>query len=925
MGLFDRKKKKETKPVMPSTSESGVSGDAVISSFDNELQRQDKIRIKDYRNMRDTDATVDSLYNIVTLPILSATFGVKPSEDDVDGEQAKFIERALFELPHKGGMDIPFSLILEQMLHALIDGFEVFERVYKYDEQTGKIVIKKMALRDAETVKIMINDKNSYGGVHQRASFGEKQVDVDIPADRTFLFTYSKADDNYYGRSAFKSCWRNWDKKQKLEYLDSISIQNSAIKPKILRRIGEAALKSNGDTKKALRALALLGQRHPTASIPLGFEVDELQGGDNSNVNEAIERQNSEMARSFLASFSLLGTQGSSNVGSYSLSSDQSSLFMIALKGTMKLIVDHINQYWIADLIDLNYPVGQRHYPTFYFDDLTDQNTELLRSAFTKLIEKDHLSADIVAGIEDKVATQLEIERTDERVEETTPPEPPEEPQEPTDDVDTNSDDEPPETPPEAPTKEEVKEDKEDKGNSAGKFRRELYDCERKIHFESIDRQSTKVKEDFEKKATELLGIYLGKVARQPEQPIKLPDEYVSLVRKTYKQAYNFGKLGASNEEEVKAPKTTELEKQHVDQYVDFIVKKQTQSIEDMIAEQKMKLPVTEEKVVRAEGKSDLLKNMIIGAALSLIPTMVSGTSGTIFSQGMNAGRNDVYATLDAELKALDDEAVATYMWTALLEHTCATCMAMDGATYTSEEKNSLEIQPGHVHINCNCFWVRMSGKGTPKATGPKSDVSKINTIQTVQRPELEKMGLVKNGETKANALRRATYNNQDNGNTIAEVSDNIRGQKIESLAVFDNKGQKIVDYSSGEAAAVSINNIDDFYKYLSDNKASIMIHNHPRGSSFSDTDIINAGPYDEIRIVSTSGDYSLKVGKSGWPDAAQLQQFYDSAYNKYNQQALAKINNGKMKGDSVAARWVLDHTVADVAKRFDLTYNKTK
>lgn len=909
-------KEKEEPQLAPKMgTESGVAGDEVFGTLHGELERSDNLTIKDYRKMRDTDGTVESLYNIVTRPILGTTFGVKAHEDDVNEEQAEFIRRSLFEQPYLGGMDVPFGLVLEQMLHALIDGFEVFERVYKMTDD-GKITLKKLALRDATTVKIKVDKTGGYDGIHQEATFGNNRVNIDIPAYKTFLFTYSKADNQWYGRSAFKSCWRNWDKKQKLEYLDSISIQNSAVKPKILKRIADGVVKGDDDRRKALKALSELGKLKPAASIPYGFDVTELQGGDNSHINESIERQNSEMARSFMATFSLLGSQGSRSVGSYALSADQSDLFMIALKGIMGLIADHINQYWIADLIDLNYPVGQRYYPEFYFDDLTESNMDFLKNAFAKLIEKDKLSDATVKGLEEKIISKFEIET----VEVT------DEPENDTDgDTDgTNGGEDEPE-PPITPEAQECHcHEEEENGVTADKFpKRSLYDGEDKVNYDKIQKQADKVEANFKAKAEKMLTDYIEVVANNPDKKVELPKEYVDLVRSTYKSSYNYGKMTASDEEGQKAPKTPENEAKHTEMYVDYIVKKQTESIENLIAEQRMMIPLSAEEMIA--GELGTLGKLILAAAGPLITQMATGTAGTIFSTGMNAGRADAYAVFD-------EEENATYMWSAYMENTCAICSDLDGSTYTKKQADALRYQPGSVHNNCHCIWVRLTGENKPKATGLPDNFETVDMFQTTTKAELIDQGLLKDGETKANALRRAQFNEGDNGNTLTNVERNIHSKDTEYLAAFDDKGNKLADFTSGMKAEVDLS--DDLVKYLQDNGVAVITHNHPGNSALSYADISLADGMDleEIRAVSRKYVYSLKPGADGWPKIEGSQDqfgelfknnYLDPATDEFNilvksDKKLAKLN------DEEAWEWITDRAVRYYADDYNLIYKRT-
>lgn len=935
-------------------NEVGVAGDAVFSTFTNEVERADKIKIKDYRKMRDTDATVESLYNIVTRPILATTFGVKADPDDLDEEQAEFIRNCLFSQPYQGGMETPFSIVLEQMLHAVMDGFEVFERVYRYDEKSGKLVLRKLALRDAATVTLKADEHGSYDGFRQQATFGARTVDVSLPAYKTFLFTYGKADNALYGRSAFKSSYGNWDKKRKIEYLDSMALQNSAVRPKLLQRISDAMVnnKDGDDRRKALKVLSKLGLYKSVAAIPNGFEVTELEGGNDEGMHQSIERQNSEMARAFLASFSLLGSQGSSSRGSYSLSADQSDIFMLSLKGVMNLVVDHINQYWIADLIDLNYPVGQRHYPEFYFDDLTDESLDFLKSIFTKLIEKDKISDSVVQGIEEQIKSRFEIQDDEERDLATS-----DDDKRNDDETGGNSDDtgsdgggnlSPTGQNPDNSTSVEndlsghlpdkvenksvvfkktaEKSNKEESGSNAGKFRREMTEYEQKVNWDSIQKQGDKIESDFEKAATPLLEDYIKEVAKNPDAEIKLPEEYVKLLSATYQKAYNYGKMAASDEEGQKAPKTKKQEAAHMAKFVDFIVEKQTNDIKSLIAEQKMKTPVeTDETTAVRSVVGDMLKGLITGAGLKWVTQAVAGTMDTIFGYGMNAGRSDAYTVFDEK-----EEAV--YMWSALMENTCAECESLDGSVFSSEEKNTSEYQPGEMHHHCHCLWVRITGDKKPKPTGFPENFAALMHISGTRKADLEAEGIVKDGETKKNAELRAKYSQYDHGDTLEAVEDGIRGESVEYLAAFDENGNKLCEVS--DLAKASVELPPELLEYLEKNGVSIVTHNHPGNNSlsFPDIHVATTLDLDEMRAASSLYDYSIKPGKDGWVDdfldmtSTEINKLYDQYTDQaWDELALKAKHDSSLRHmtDEETSNWITDRAIQQFAKDYNLVYNK--
>lgn len=406
MPLFNRKNAQKSQKI--SARELGVAGEVVFEGFDNEEKRLSTVTIDQFRDMVDKDPTVESLYNIFTLPIIAATYRIDADKDDTGEVQADLVRKNLLEPPHKGGMQLPFSLFLDQLLLSIVDGFQLWEKVYRL--QDGYLVLKKLAHRDSVGITLIRDDEGGYGGARQQVSYGDKIVDVTMPAHKTFLFTHNKARSFLYGRSALTSLRSAYLKKRRLEWLDSIGLQADAIKPKLLKRVSDAVIEKTGDDTKVARilsSLARLGERKSVASIPFGYEVQELTA-NGRDPHQSIERQNSEMARAFLATFTLLGSQGGSNVGSYALSDNLSDMLMISLKAFMTKVEEHVNQFMIADMHDLNF--AKPHYSEFHFDDLTSDTVEVITEAFKKLLEKDRISDEMVEGIEEATANRLEID-----------------------------------------------------------------------------------------------------------------------------------------------------------------------------------------------------------------------------------------------------------------------------------------------------------------------------------------------------------------------------------------------------------------------------------------------------------------------------------------------------------------------------------
>ena len=800
MALF---KKDETPKNL--TSEIGFAGDIVFESFDREESRTDDISIKDYRKMLDSDTTVEALYNIFTMSILAATYHIDADSEDVDEAQAKFVRRNLLEPPHKGGMQTPMNLFIDQSLIAIYEGFALFEKVYELRD--GKLVLKRLAHRDSTTLTLVRDEVGGFGGAKQRTTDATGAFqEVTIPAYKSFLFTYGKNRNYLYGRSAFKSLYPRYDKKRRLEYLDSVALQADAIKPKVLKRTvdGVVSEQLKKARNKALEVLGRLGKHNSVASIPYGYELDVLNT-EGRDPHQSIERQNSEMARAFHASVILTATQGSaSNVGSYSLSTNQKDLLQTAITGVMRLLESHINQYLIADLIDLNF--AERHYPEFHFDTPDVSIISAVFEAFKLLVQKDRISDDIATGIEESTATRLGIDL--DAIKKRRQEDSKDDSKKADDDNNNNN-------------------KSGGNGGDADKFLdendkidevvpsephehitidRDLTDAEKRVKFDAIQDWMKAQEDSFAAAATEELNKAIDGISL--DEKFSLPTSYTSLIAKYYRTAYNYGKLSAADEQKLPAPALKEEYKLREKQYVDFIVDMQNEDVNNIINGELLKQPInladeSDEDVEEVEPitptyqsatqKSAVLEAIKISAG-AWVAQAVLGTKGTIISQGMNDGRDDSFASFD------EDDDTAVYQWSALMEkNTCPICAELDGKVISANERKTMFQRPPK-HINCRCIWTRISALNKeyklPKITG--IDEKTMNRIEAAQFQSKAVIDLP-SGVSKKAAIASAKVDRHDPlYMTPAEMEFFNRWKDKLDLKRLPNKGgQPSNDFSS--------------------------------------------------------------------------------------------------------------------------------
>ena len=878
------------------TSEIGFAGDIVFEGFDREESRVDEISIKDYRKMLDNDTTVEALYNIFTMSILAATYHIDADSNDEGEVQAELVRRNLLEPPHKGGMQTPMNLFIDQSLAAIYEGFALFEKVYEVRD--GRLVLKSLAHRDSTTLTLIRDTDGGFGGTKQRAADADGVYhEVTIPAHKCFLFTYGKSRSYLYGRSAFKPLYPRYDKKRRLEYLDSIALQADAIKPKVLQRTADGVVSDQlkKARNKALEVLGRLGKRNSVASLPYGYKLDVLNT-EGRDPHQSIERQNSEMARAFHASVILTATQGSaSNVGSYSLSTNQKDLLQTAITGVMRLLEAHINQYLIADLIDLNF--AERHYPEFHFDTPDESIISAVFEAFKLLVQKDKVSDDIATGIEESMATRLgiDLEAIKKRRQEDA------ENDKFTGKENENADD-----------------DKDGgSGGDAGKFLgeddsaanevavpephehvaidRDLTNAEKRVKFDAIEKWIVEQEASFETAATEELRKAVADISLDEE--FTLPASYSALLAKQYRTAYNYGKLSAADEQKLPAPALKAELKAREKQYVDFIINMQTEDVRNIIAGEKLKRPINladdddiDEDAVGSissgniDGKTRHALLESIGLLASAwITQAVLGTKGAIISQGMNDGRDDSFASFD------EDDDTSVYQWSARMEkNTCPICAELDGKVISANERRTTFQRPPK-HINCKCIWTRISALNKdyklPSITGIDNKlIERLEYIQRTTKAELANTipGALK--YTKAELSSIESYK----GNGFANVNQVLLGRRAmnayaetdikqldkaikkttleKDIVLYRGVGLKkdlkvgdVIDHPNYASTTTSMGVSADFAEH-SDNHKYILEFTAPKGMPYLDVEKVLAD--NGVSSMLNEGEYLLSRGK---------------------------------------------------------------
>ena len=605
---------------------------------------------------------------------------------------------------------------------------------------------------DGETVFLKRGWNGGYNGVHQRASFKGEWFDVEIPAWKTFLFTYGKDKNFLYGESAFKSAWYHYNVKHKLYHLANLAQQTSAVPPKVLSGPVEV---NPAERNRAMKMVEKLGGVRTTAYVPDQFTLtpyDSSKGA--SNPLPLIEHHNAEMARSVLAQFLMLGSSGS-KVGSFALSKDHSDLLMVALKGVMGTIEDHINYYLIPDLIDLNF--ANPLYPEWHFEDMTDDTQAIVLAAFTQMVTNGTVTDEMKEGIEDLVAEALDIDRDEitKRLEKEAAkkaaaakkagmavdaygnPLPARQTVEvpPGGTVPSGGDKAakpgdaapaPAPTNAAAPGKPVNQSDSEAGGDPKGVNPRELTKAEKRVDFPGLERKLDQMEQELESKLATCFDTIKDDALKRLRVLLEQRDvkgvgsftfnytsAYRELIARQMKAAYDAGKMSAADELKIPAPTTNRDAVTFINQTATTVVDKQ---MSDLLFTVK-NIVLSHLRRNQLADSVDLGLFDILGAISAAFTSYFSShaklTAPVAVAQAFNRGRSDGYAS--------GGDMIYAYQWSAVMDkRTCVTCQDLDGSVFS---RNDTSWEPP-VHVSCRCIKVAiLSDESNPPAiTGlPKS------------------------------------------------------------------------------------------------------------------------------------------------------------------------------------------------------------
>ena len=365
--------------------------------FLRELQGKRGIEI--YREMSENDEVCGSIIYAIEALIRQADWNVQPG-----GASAKDLACAEFVESCMNDMQDTWTDTISEILSFLTYGWSYHEIVYKRragdsrDPRTnskyadGLIGWQKLPIRSQETLFRWEYDENdNLLGMTQLPP--PRYVMATIPIEKALHFRTKSRKNNPEGRSIFRSAYRAWYFKRRIQEIEGMGIERDLAGLPVLTP-PEGVDIWNGDdpdmVERFHRAETIVRniRRDATEGIvkPFGWTLELLSSGGRRqfDTNAIVERYDTRIAMSTMSDFLLLGHQ---QVGSFALSSDKTHLFSMALGTYLDIICEVFNAQGIPRLIGMNaeHFRGITDYPKLAHADVESPDLKELSSYIREL------------------------------------------------------------------------------------------------------------------------------------------------------------------------------------------------------------------------------------------------------------------------------------------------------------------------------------------------------------------------------------------------------------------------------------------------------------------------------------------------------------------------------------------------------------
>jgi len=405
------------------TTTLGVPG---LTRFDRDIyeeilpQLQGRRGARVYREMRENDATIGASVFIVDSFIRQTQWMVQenPSGHPQAAEAAACLRRNI------EGLRVPWTTFMSQAISFIWFGWAGFEKVYRTGKD-GRLEWDSFAMRAQDTLDGWdFDEHDELRGMWQLSP--PHYIRTFLPSWRMMFLRFDFMKENPEGRPLLRSAYRSWWFLKRLQELEVIGVERDLVGlPKmelpvsyfdaVISAEKQAQLDAFFKLLQQIRRNSNEGVLVPAETLPngqpSGFKLSLIASGGarQIDVSAIIVRYEQRIAMTLLTQFLFLGMD---KVGSFSLASEMTNVFAVALGAILGEVQSIVNRDPVAELMALNgFP--EEAWPSWIHGDIEKTDIRGLAEALFKLAGAGFITPDTT--LEDYLRTIARLPEREER------------------------------------------------------------------------------------------------------------------------------------------------------------------------------------------------------------------------------------------------------------------------------------------------------------------------------------------------------------------------------------------------------------------------------------------------------------------------------------------------------------------------------
>lgn len=344
----------------------------------------DTISFDEYKKMSKYDSQVIAGYDLIQMGVLMKPWRIRHNDETV----VKEITKALNTLRYPS-----FREAMKQMMSAIIYGFSATEVVF---EEYGGYWFPRhdngLKTFDPDTIRFYSDEHGNLRNIQQRSYVSDTirpsvwGTGLDLPLERTLIWSHEKYFGNWYGTPLLQGCYKNWFIKDAMLKFANIAYERfgSPILMGIVQNIKDIEQMSESISHLYARSQGVIVKRDE--KDPTGIEVLESRRKE-MPFDRYIRYHDEMILRRMLIGQRIFEGGG----GVYGPKVPLDIIFMRFEDFRLEL-VDVINDL-LRIIVDLNFDV-KGDYPRLEFAPLTTMDQQQLRQSIYDAIDRGVIEQD---------------------------------------------------------------------------------------------------------------------------------------------------------------------------------------------------------------------------------------------------------------------------------------------------------------------------------------------------------------------------------------------------------------------------------------------------------------------------------------------------------------------------------------------------